>query len=396
MNVSAVVAVVACMLAVVGIGNVAYGHDGHDGLTTVAGRVSNGTTGFDTPEDVQATLWIFSTDDDPEATSVGLDAGSTFLFQEVQADGVSGYVVAVTYQEVSYAVPLVPEDDLTNVDITIYEATESLDIVSLVGNTIIVLGADSASRTVSVMEIAQVSNSSDRTFVSNLEAGGPMNLLRFPLPANATNLDVQAELPEGQSLQVDKGFALSNPVPPGEYGVVFTYVVPYDGNELDLSRTLLRGAGTIRLLVPTDIATIHSSALINRGETVIGNTAHQMYEAREMAPDSEIDMVLRGLPQPSLLQGIGGLLETRGWLAAPLVLAAVLMGLLVAGLAGTRYREAAAPDETPQERLELVQTIAELDDQFDDDEIEEARYASRREVLKRQLLRLAWEEEPRP
>jgi len=89
-------------------------------------------------------------------------------------------------------------------------------------------------------------------------------------------------------------------------------------------------------------------------------------------------------------------LETRGWLAAPLVLAAVLMGLLVAGLAGTRYREAAAPDETPQERLELVQTIAELDDQFDDDEIEEARYASRREVLKRQLLRLAWEEEPRP
>ena len=383
------------MLAVVGIGNVAYGHDGHDGLTTVAGRINNGTTGFDTPEDVQVTLWVFSTNDDSEATSVGVDAGRTFLFQEVQADGVSGYVVAVTYQEVSYAVPLVPEDDLTNVDITIYEATESLDVVSLVGNTIIVLGADSASRTVSVMEIAQVSNSSDRTFVSNLEAGGPMNLLRFPLPANATNLDVQTELPEGQSLQVDRGFALSNPVPPGEYGVVFTYVVPYDGNELDLSRTLLRGAGTIRLLVPTDIATIHSTALIDGDEVAIGNTAHRMYEAREMAPDSEIDMVLRGLPQPSLLQGIGGLLETRGWLAAPLVLAAVLMGLLVAGLAGTRYREAAAPDETPQERLELVQTIAELDDQFDDDEIEEAAYASRREVLKRQLLRLAWEEEPR-
>ena len=222
-----------------------------------------------------------------------------------------------------------------------------------------------------------------------------MNLLRFPLPANATNLDVQAKLPEGQSLQVDKGFALSNPVPPGEYGVVFTYVVPYDGGELDLSRTLLRGTGTLRLLVPTDVATIHSEALTDGGEVTIGSTLHRMYDAREMAPDSEIDMVLRGLPQQSLFQRIGEVWETRGWLAAPLVLTAVLIGLLVTGLVGARYRETSISDETPQERLELVRAIAGLDDQFDDDEIEEAAYATLRKILKRRLLQQAWKEEAR-
>ncbi|MCH7706334.1 MAG: hypothetical protein IIB33_04735 [Chloroflexi bacterium] len=77
------------------------------------------------------------------------------------------------------------------------------------------------------------------------------------------------------------------------------------------------------------------------------------------------------------------------------ILAAVLMGLLVVGLVGARYRETPASDETPQGRLELVRAIAELDDRFDGDEIEEAAYASRREALKRQLLRLAWAEEPR-
>ncbi|MCH7706437.1 MAG: hypothetical protein IIB33_05255, partial [Chloroflexi bacterium] len=311
MKVRAVTAVVACILAVAGIGDAVYGQDG---LTTVSGRVSNGTAGFDTSEGIQVTLWVFSADADSEPRSVGLDAAGAFLFQGVPADGVSGYIVALTYQEVGYTAPLTPEDDLTDINITIYEATTSLEVVSLVGNTIIVLGADPASRTVSVMEIAQVSNTSDRAFMANLEAGGPMNLLRFPLPANATNLDVQAELPEGQSLQVDRGFALSNPVPPGEYGVVFTYVVPYDGSELDLSRTLLRGAGTLRLLVPTTVATIHSEALTDGGEVTIGSTVHRMYEAREMAPGSEIDMVLRGLPQPSLFQWVGDLLETRGWL----------------------------------------------------------------------------------
>ncbi len=86
--------------------------------------------------------------------------------------------------------------------------------------------------------------------------------------------------------------------------------------------------------------------------------------------------------------------ESRGWLSAPLVLAAVLMGLLVVGLTRARYREMPASDETLQGRLELTQAIADLDDQFDDDDVGEAAYASRRGVLKRRLLRLAWEEEP--
>jgi hypothetical protein len=194
---------------------------------------------------------------------------------------------------------------------------------------------------------------------------------------------------------VDRGFALSSPVPPGEFGVVFTYVVPYNGGELDLSRTLLRGAGTLRLLVPTDVATIHSEALTDGGEVTIGSAVHRMYDAREMAPGSEIDMVLKGLPQQSLFQRIGELWQTRGWLAAPLVLAIVLIGLLVTGLVGARYRETPTSDEAPQGRLDLLRAIAELDDRFDDDEIEEAAYTTLREVLKRRLLGQAWEEEPR-
>ena len=388
----ATAAVAACMLAIAGLGGGAYAQDG---LTTVSGRVSNGTAGFETPEGVQVTLRVFSADIDFEPRSGGVDADGAFTFGQVVTDGVSGYIVTVRYQGVSYTVPLTPEDDLTDVDITIYESTESLEVVSLLGNTIILLGADAASRMVSVMEIAQVSNDSDRAFVSNLEAGGPMNLLRFPLPANAINLDVQAELPEGQSLQVDRGFALSNPVPPGEYGVVFTYVVPYGGGELDLSRTLLRGAGTLRLLVPTAIATIHSAALTDAGEATIGTTVYRLYEAGEIAPGSAVDMVLRGLPQPSPFQRVGDLWATRGWLAAPAVLAGALLALLMAGLTRARYRETPALAESPQGRLELVRAIAELDDLLESDEIEEAAHESRRDALKRRLLRLAWEEEAR-
>lgn len=393
MKVRASATVIACILALAGIGGAVHGQDG---LTTVSGRVSNGTAGFDAPEGVQATLWIFDANTDFEPRSGELDADGAFLFQDVPVDGVAGYIVAVTYQEVDYTTPLTPEDDLTDVDITIYESTANLDVVSLVGNTIIVLGADTASRTISVMEVAQVSNTSDRAFAPNLETGEPVNLLRFPLPAGATNLDVQAELPEGQSLQVDMGFALSNPVPPGEYGVVFTYVVPYDGGELDLSRTLLRGAGTLRLLVPLSVATVRTGALTDAGEVTIGSTVHRMYEASDLASGFAIDMVLRGLPQPSLFQRIGEVWETRGWLATPLVLAAALMVLLVVGLAGARYKETLVSAETPQGRLELAQAIAELDDRFDSDEIEESTYTSRRGALKKRLLQLAWEEEPLP
>ena len=363
-------------------------------VAIIIGHVLNGTAGAGTPQDMTLVLDVFQAGAQPQQRTAKTDSTGRFVFEDVLVQDGATYTLTAVYLGIGYTLTLPPRDNWGDVRLTVYEATSSLDDISIGNNVMLVLGADAATRSLSLLETLQVNNKGDRVFIPNVAQGSVMDLLRFPLPAGAFDLDVQAELPEGQVLQVERGIALTTPVPPGEHSVLFSYKVPYTGESLDISRVFLKGAGSFRLLMPEKVGAVSSRNMVDRGATTIGATRFRLLELANISSGTEVDIILDGLPQPSLARRIQMALPTRSWaMVVPGALLLALATLLVVGLRQGGAPQPVTASSPAQDRTSLVQTIAALDDRFHSGEIEEMSYLEQRGTLKAQLLRLAWQEE---
>ncbi|MCH7491015.1 MAG: hypothetical protein IID05_10000 [Gemmatimonadetes bacterium] len=206
-------------------------------------------------------------------------------------------------------------------------------------------------------------------------------------------------MPQGEMLQVDRGFALTTPVPPGEYGIVLTYTIPYSGREMELSRSFALGAGMLRLLVPEEVGSVSTEGLEDLDTVAIGDTIYRVFGAGEIGRGERVEVILGDLAQPSLWQRLRGRLSlgSSAIAAVPVAFTLVVTILLVTALLRGRRAERAEEGETlesiPEDRPAMIQAIAALDDRFQRGEMEEAEYQHRRNKLKARLLRPVWQEE---
>jgi len=353
----------------------------------LSGHLVNGTAGGAPPAGLTLALHAFAGGQASTPITTISDAEGTFVFDGVPVE-VDGYLVTVTYQGVPYSVEVLPSSPSTGLVMSVYETTNSLDDISLSSTSILIVGADKNTRKIAVMELAQVVNTGDRTFVPD-QANGGMGFLRFPLPNGATDLEVQAELPQGQAIQVDKGFGVTTPVPPGGYGVAYSYSVSYTGDSYELPRTFLMGAKQFRALVPEHLGKVTGTGVEMTGETAVGGMSFWMMQAANIPAGGFISFRIKGLPQPSLwettMRLVGG---NAVILVAPGVL---LMGLgALAAFVLLRRRRAPSPVlavETPLDRDGLLEAVADLDNAHDAGEVPEGEYEQRRAALMAQLLR---------
>ncbi len=360
----------------------------------ISGHVVNGTAGAGTPQDMTVVLDVFQTGAQPQQRSTKADSTGRFAFADVPGGEGATYTLTAMYLGIGYTVDMSSQNNWGDVRLTVHEATSSLDNISTGANVLLVLAADSGTHTLSLLETVQLVNTGDTTFIPNVSQGSPMDLLRFPLPAGAFELDVQAELPEGQVLQVDRGFALTTPVPPGEHNVLLSYKVPYTGKSADISRVFLKGAGAFRVLVPEKVGKASSRAMVDKGVTTIGTTNYRLLELANISSGALADVVLDGLPQPSVTQRIQSAFPAGSWaMAVPGVLLLALAVLLVLGLRRSAPAQPVTAGSVAQDKSSLVQAIAALDDTFQSGEIEETPYQEQRRNLKTNLLRRAWQEE---
>ena len=215
-------------------------------MLSVTGTVVNGTQGAAAPAGVTVLLHRFgagsgSVDTFQETT----DADGAFRFDRVPAvsDGDS-LALAVDYGETRYTEVLSQSEIAEPVELTVYEFTRDVGVVTTTEQSIIVAGIDSATRRMAAVQLFTLENRSDTTLVPDLSAPpmiGQFSFLRFSLPPSATDLDVSTNLVSGEVIPVGTGFAITAPVPPGRHQVSFTFTVPYEGNEVGGGTTPCRG-----------------------------------------------------------------------------------------------------------------------------------------------------------
>ena len=303
---------------------ISFGFVGFGGLSTVnaqsfqseiKGVVVNGTEGGVVPTDF--TVELFSVDEaanqiiEQVSTTVGDDG--TFSFGNlISSPGITFRVVADA-GDYTPSVDLSGVENWTNVRLTIYDQTTSLDDISVNSYVMMIPTIDARSRLAGILTVINISNRGDRVWIPDLEDPGltGLDLLRFNLPDGFSDLSVESELPSGNILEINTGFAMTNPVPPGDAAILMSYIISYEGDGFEFTLKLPYGADQVRLLLPDGGGTITGKGFGSIESVVVTDSVFISVEGDDYPAGDEIAIVFSGMPQPTPLQTLSDFFQGR-------------------------------------------------------------------------------------
>jgi hypothetical protein len=362
-------------------------------LLVVEGEIANATPGGDGVSGIAVTFHMQSASVHDHSESLTDDAGR-FRFDGITFDPTLVYGMSVKYQGALYGMDIdLSQGSPAPIAVDVYDATDSQDGLFFASESVLFASADESSRTVSTLEIIMLVNDSQLTYVPG---SGPMELLRFGLPEDASDLRLETTLVGADFIQVDLGFALLASVPPGEHELMYSYVFPYDGAEASFIRTLRNEVKQLRVLAPIEVLKLSSDRFGDPETVAIGDRPYQLLEADGLEVGDVVSFTLGGLPQPTLRDDISGLFDgVRFEYAAPVSLGLVMVSILAYALwrrflpGGGGYSIGSEVPVQGGEGRALRQMISDLEKSFEAGDVTEGEYRRRHALLTSRLASLA-------
>ena len=355
---------------------------------TVEGVVVSGTAGESDMFGQVVTLHRVTAAGFDDITTITDDTGA-FRFENIEYDPSTSYGVSVRYQDAIYGTDLeMSTGSPPPVTLTVYEATHDDSIVSTGGASLLLAGTDTSDQTLAALEIITLVNRSDMAYVPGT---GVMELLRFGLPPEATELSLDTRLIGADFVQVDRGFALLASVPPGEHEIMFSYRFPYQGEKHTLDKSYRYGAQSLRILAPEEVVSISVEGLGEPERVMIGERQYRVLEAEGLARGESLSLELDGLPTPGITDRVGSSLSgIRFQYAAPVALGVLMIALLAYGTIWktTGQRRESPTSETYSERAVIFRMISDLTDAYESGDISDEEYRQRLMVLNTRLTAL--------
>ena len=370
---------IAALLLLVGAGAAAA----QDGSTVaVEGAVLDGTAGGHVGPGLPVFL-VSSAGPEHEMQAVTGEDGR-FRFDAPLPPAGERLGVSVQYKGAVYGEIVGIVDGLTlPINITVYDSSDDELLLEAASASLLFARADRATQTLWALEIVKLVNDSDRTYIPG---PGPMQLLRFGLPPDAGDLTVDTGLIGADVLQVDRGFAITAPVPPGEHEVMYAYSIPYDGTEMELTKSLPYGAAGLRILVPEEVGGLSGPGEIER--VTIGDRPYRLLTGTDLPRGAKVPYRVVSLPQATIAdRAMQGLAWIRLEYAAVVGLGLVMASLIAYALVRRSPAE-------PAERLRLVRVVASLDAAFEAGEIGRDEYEQARNALTTSLTALPGPDQP--
>ena len=247
-------------------------------IRTISGVALNATAGGGPVSGLTVTLHRVDSAGMFDNLTTTTDDSGTFIFTGIEYDPNRAYGVSVRYDGAIYGTDI----DLANgsaddVRLTVYDGTSDDAIVSTGAASLLLADADPSDQTLAALEIIYLVNRSDKTYVPG---EGVMELLRFGLPPEATDLTLDTRLIGADFVQVDRGFALLASVPPGEHEVMYSYRFPYESAEFTLDKTYRYGGESVRILAPEEVASVSRADAGRRDANSDRRAAVQRYRRR--------------------------------------------------------------------------------------------------------------------
>ena len=355
----------------------------------VNGKIKNATSNGEVPAGLSVALHSEHLEKGAGMFHTFTEADGSFAFPAIEVEEDTLYGVSVIHQGATYTQNVNPSDG-ASVEIEVFDAVDSDDVVAGFNASVLFTNVDPMTRRVSIMEMITLINESRLTYVP---AGGPMDLLRFGLPAGSDQLIVDTNLPGADWIQVDRGFALIASVPPGKHEVMYVYSVPYENSFLEYEKTWRYGTGSLRVVSEEDLVDFQTDLGVDYQSVEIGGIDYRVQEAPDIQRGLKTMFRLTDLPAPTFRQSLSqGYNSMRYEFVGPVSLAILLS---VGGLYGTwrvvQIRRRSLADRRgwfpgSDERQVIEDMISELDYLLEEGSLGIDEHRRRSEILNRRLL----------
>ena len=365
---------------------------------TISGRVVNGTEGGEPPADL--TVFALVIDEDAETIVERVESvtgpDGSFEIEVVSVDSGRFYRLVADDGVYTPFVDVLPVDAGGEITLTVYDRTTSLEDISVTTFSMVIPAIDEANGVLGVLAAVNLVNSGDEVYLADLADPGltGFKLLRFNLPEGYQELTVESDLPSGNVMEINTGFAISNPVPPGEYSMVISYSAAFENGEFEYPLRLPFGAESVTILIPESSGEISGMGLSRTETANIGEERYISYEGANYERGVELGVRITGLPKPGVGDQFVEFLDSDQARIAIVVSVAIAMIAIVAYVIFvSRGRQPALPlgrstanGVEGGARPELVAAIAELDEMHELDKIEDSEYMVRRRQLVQQII----------
>lgn len=356
----------------------------------ISGQVLNKTKVGSAVKGLEVTLTTYINEQAASEQKVSADDTGKFEFKGLSRDASSTYLLTARFQEALYSsemINLKTDDPLRKVELTVYDSTPSDENIQ-VSNGHIVAYVDQSG--LQVMEIWRFNNSGDKTYIGT-QGKTVRSTLKFTLPEGAT-----AVYP-GRGFIVeenDTGMVGTSSVPPGITDVSFSYIIPYQGSNLTISRKTDYEVASFGLLVQDTGAKVKSIALTEQIPLEMGGAKYLYFTAQNLSRGIDLDASFSGMTITRAT--ILGTSNPWPWLAAGIAALGLVLLAAYPRLVRKRAMEYVTAsilqpqqaDRLADERNALIREIASLDDEFEAGKIIESEYRARRLSAKARLVEI--------
>ena len=336
------------------------------------------------------------------------DANGHFGFSNLETISSTRYLLIANYQGVEYYSDILNfEQNQTTlpVSMTVYETTTDPAAVKITQTHFVF---DVQTRQFNVLQIVAIQNSTDRAFIGPPGSGvGPhRTTIGLPFLPGAQNLQFDNPAADDSTLRGTESLSYTLPIVPGNDQIVYTYQLPFTPPTYNFSLKMPFDTDKFRILLADVGGTIQSSQLtapapfptqsgqkfilssmdnVKAGTVVSANFVNLPATVADQTPSSANPATTPAATSiNNNMQLVGGVVLGIAAVAA--------LGLLVYPIIRRRRAQAVQAGPEANLRMELLQDIADLDDEFEEKKITEEEYRDRRARLKAQLLELSKDE----
>lgn len=365
---------------------------------SVSGRIVNGTTGEPVTGNVTIELDAFTREFQPSLSiSTTLDAEGNFLFNLENVSPSWAFIASANYEGVDFTgdvfqlEALTPEQETV---ITVFDpTTEATDIVLQQWHIVV----DVVDGALQIGEVFVFVNQGTTVYVG--ETGDPNEgTIRVPIPTEAGEPSFRrgfggadSFLPAGEFFADGPDWVDTLPVRPDPGGMIILaqYSLPYE-DELTLERPIYYAAEAISIVVPEGMEVDTDDGWEGgEAQNLTGQGNFVTYRFAAATTSDSYTLRLSGEPDLTASAAAGGSVVVRNENNELFIGVAALAVVLGGAFYLYRSRQTATePDEDEPEydKETLLQAIADLDDQFEAGEIDEADYKVERQRLKTMLM----------
>jgi hypothetical protein len=189
-------------------------------------------------------------------------------------------------------------------------------------------------------------------------------------------------------IQTDRGWADTIPLRPGEsvMNLLVTYDLPYDGR-IDFSHPVFYNAASATVVMPDVGIELEGEDWVDQGVQQMGNAGNfNSFGRSEVTAGESINFELQGRASAATVTSGNAMLSgdsTTGLLLG----AAILLLVIVGGVFTVRsWQTSPSVEDSGDNREELLQALANLEDAYEAGELDEAEYEQRHESLISELV----------